>query len=60
MTGRASAPAVREEYRAQMVAVALEVPRGPWADSVCSCGKRVEHLDADPNTAEWACRVPSA
>lgn len=27
--------------------------------STCSCGKPLEHLAADPESQEWACRVPS-
>lgn len=29
-------------------------------EGLCVCGKPVEHLDADEDSAEWACRVPAA
>lgn len=35
--------------------------RADFADddaSTCACGKPLSHVDADPDSAEWACRVP--
>ncbi|RFU18835.1 hypothetical protein D0Z06_24605 [Geodermatophilus marinus] len=35
-----------------------------WApaggDGRCDCGKPAAHLSADPDSAAWGCRVPSA
>ena len=27
---------------------------------LCSCGKPLEHLNADPDSADWACRVAAS
>lgn len=32
----------------------------PVDPALCVCGKPIEHTLADPDSAEWACRVPEA
>lgn len=36
----------------------LPVKGGDREPCVCACGKPAVHLTADPDSDEWACRVP--